>query len=310
MWVIKNRKIFYSLSVLVIGFSVFAILFWGIRFGIDFTGGSLLEVNYTEVRPDKEVVEQFIAIADESQNLGLGDFSLRQTGESGYILKTADIDDETKNILMENFSVGGSVEEVRFNTIGPVLGSELKSKALLAIFAVVLAIVFFIAYAFRHVSRPVSSWKYGFVAILAFLHDVLIPVGLFAVLGQFGGIEVDTLFVVAILVVLGYSINDTIVVFDRIRENLQSYPDKKRDGVFDDVVGKSLKQTFARSINTSLTTLIALLAIYFIGGESTRYFSLALVAGVVAGTYSSIFFAAPMLVTLHKIQKKKIEKTK
>jgi preprotein translocase subunit SecF len=289
----------------MIGFSVFAILFWGIRFGIDFTGGSILELDFTTEKIDKVVLENQISDFSQNNEGILGDFSLRETGDSGYILRTAEIDNTQKISLMDSISENAEVTEVRFNTIGPVLGSELRSKALFAIFIVILFIVLFVAYAFRHVSKPVSSWKYGFVAIVAFLHDVLVPIGLFAVLGRFGGIEVDTLFVVAILVVLGYSINDTIVVFDRVRENLSKYPEKKRAEQFEGVVGKSLTQTFSRSINTSLTTLIALFAIFILGGESTKYFSLALIAGVTVGTYSSIFFASPMLVTLQKLQKPK-----
>lgn len=265
-----------------------------------------MEFEFAQSRTDKVAVEEVISNLDQSQNLDLGDFSLRETGERGYILRTKDINEETKSSILNILnSEENLVSEIRFNTIGPTLGAELKSKALFAIFLVALAIVLFIAYAFRHVSRPVSSWKYGFVAIIAFLHDVFVPIGLFSVLGHFYGIEVDTLFVVAILVVLGYSINDTIVVFDRIRENLREYPDKKRSEQFEKVVGKSLRQTIARSINTSLTTLISLGAIYLLGGESTKYFSLALIAGIISGTYSSIFFAAPMLVTLKKIQDKK-----
>ena len=303
MWIIKNRKIFYILSSLMIATSIFAIAVWGIRFGIDFTGGSILEFEFTENRPEQPAVIESLTQLSGEQDLNLGDFSLRETGDNGFILRTRDIGDETKNLILASFDE--EVTEIRFSNIGPTLGQELRSKALFSILLVVLFIVLFIAYAFRHVSRPVSSWKYGFVAIAAFLHDVLIPVGLFAFLGRFYGIEVDTLFVVAILVVLGYSINDTIVVFDRIRENLREYPEKKRAEQFENIVGKSLKQTISRSINTSLTTLIALTAIFILGGESTKYFSLALIAGVVAGTYSSIFFAAPMLLTLQKFSAKK-----
>lgn len=299
MWIITHRKIFYIISTVLISVSVLSVLVWGINFGIDFTGGSILEINYTQSHQEKSTVSDLIEGRD------LGDFSLRETGDSGYILRTKTITDEVKNNIVSDLGTLGTVEEIRFNTIGPTLGDELKTKSLVAILVVIISIIFFVAYAFRQVSKPVSSWKYGFVAIAAFLHDVLIPVGLFAVLGHFLGVEVDTLFVVAILVVLGYSINDTIVVFDRIRENLREYPEQKRIEQFENVVGKSLKQTITRSINTSLTTLVTLLAIYFIGGESTKYFALALIAGVIAGTYSSIFFAAPMLVTINQFQKKK-----
>lgn len=306
MWIIEKRKIFYGISALMIGLSVLAITIWGIKFGIDFTGGSILEFEFSQERPGKEVVTEVITNLDsetEGEGIDLGDASLRETGESGFILRTKDIEDASKNRILEAVSgidEAQEVSEVRFNTIGPTLGDELANKALFAIFLVILFIVMFIAYAFRKVSKPVSSWKYGLVAITAFLHDVLIPIGIFSLLGHMYGIEVDTLFVVAILVVLGYSINDTIVVFDRIRENLAKYPEKKRSEHFESVVGKSLKQTISRSINTSLTTVIALLAIFFLGGESTKFFSLALIAGVVFGTYSSIFFACPMLVTLKK----------
>ena len=288
----------------MVSFSIFSIFFWGLRFGIDFVGGSIIEFEYSEKRPETlEVTESVRGIAEDNE-IYLGDFSLRETGELGFILRTMEIDNEQKNQILNSLSINEEVKEVRFNTIGPTLGMELRNKALFAFFLVVISIILFIAYSFRHVSKPVSSWKYGIIAISAFVHDVLFPVGIFAILGHFAGIEIDTLFVVAILVVLGYSINDTIVVFDRIRENLKEYPEKKRSEHFEKIIGNSLSQTVSRSINTSLTTLIALSAIFILGGEATRYFALALIAGVLAGTYSSIFFAAPMLLTLQKLQKK------
>ena len=295
----------------MIAFSVFAIAFWGIKFGIDFTGGSILEFEFENEKPSRDLIVEAVNKYEIDTGNSLGDFSLRETGENAYILRTSDINDLIKNEVLASLtslSESNRAIEIRFNTIGPTLGEELKGKALFSVFLVVLFIILFIAYAFRHVSKPVSSWKYGLVAVIAFFHDVLIPVGLFSLLGHFYGIEVDTLFVVAILVVLGYSINDTIVVFDRIRENLREYPENKRSTHFETIVGKSLKQTIARSINTSLTTIIALLAIFFLGGDSTKYFSLALIAGVVSGTYSSIFFASPMLVTLKKYDEKRTKK--
>jgi len=300
MFVITHRKIFYSISIALIAISIFAISFWGINFGIDFTGGSILEVNFTNNTPKKIQVETTLDSLEVGEN-----FSVRATGNSGYILRSKTITDVEKESIISSLSeTHGSVEVIRFNTIGPTLGSELQSKALVSVLIVILAIILFVAFAFRHVSKPVSSWKYGLVAILAFVHDVLIPVGLFAFLGQFYAVEVDTLFVIAILVVLGYSINDTIVVFDRIRENLKEVSESSRKDRFSEVVGRSLRQTISRSINTSVTTLIALLALFIFGGVSTRWFSLALIAGVIAGTYSSIFFAAPMLVTFSKLRKK------
>jgi preprotein translocase subunit SecF len=312
MFIIKKRKIFYSFSAILIAFAIFATAHWGINFGIDFVGGSILEVEFSE-KVEKSVVENsLVNLENEFET----DFSVRETGETGYILRSKTITDEQKGQVMEILGSGitNSVdssgenitaEEIRFNTIGPTLGQELRGRAILSVGLVIAAIILFVAYAFRQVSRPVSSWKYGFVAIIAFIHDVLIPVGVFAILGQFFAVEVDTLFIIAILVVLGYSINDTIVVFDRIRENLQNIPDKKRADRFEEIVGKSLRQTISRSVNTSVTTLIALIALFVLGGEATKWFALALIAGVISGTYSSIFFAAPMLVTLSKLGKNK-----
>lgn len=305
MFVIKHRKIFYGISTAIVAISLLAISLWGVNPGIDFVGGSILEVNYPETKTEKAVV------IEDLNSLGLEkDFSVRETGESGYIIRSTTITDEQKNNMVQVLGTQNSVEEVRFNTIGPTLGKELTSKGLVAFVIIVLLIIMFVAYSFRHVSKPVSSWKYGLVAIIAFVHDVLVPVGLFAFLGKFYGVEVDTLFVVAILVVLGYSINDTIVVFDRIRDNLKNVPEKKRGHLFEGIVGKSLRQVFARSINTSLTTLIALTTLFIFGGESTKWFALALITGVLVGTYSSIFFASPMLVSFSKLASKNKKENK
>jgi len=305
MFVITHRKIFYGISALIVGLSIVAISVWGVKFGIDFVGGSILEVEYLESKTEKSIVIEYLNSLEFEQ-----EFSIRETGDTGYIIRSTTITDGEKNEIISILGAQNSLEEIRFNTVGPTLGKELVSKGILAFIVIIFSIIIFVAYTFRHVSKPVSSWKYGSVAIVAFVHDVLVPVGLFAFLGRFYGVEVDTLFIVAILVVLGYSINDTIVVFDRIRDNLKNVPEKKRKDQFESVVGKSLRQVFARSINTSITTLIALLAIFIWGGDSTRWFSLALVAGVLAGTYSSIFFASPMLVSLSKMKPKpvKVEK--
>jgi preprotein translocase SecF subunit len=198
--------------------------------------------------------------------------------------------------------------EERFNTVGPTLGQELATKAVVALILVVLAIILYVAYVFRQVSKPVSSWKYGLTAIVALVHDVVIALGTFALLGYMFGTEVDTLFVTALLVILGYSVNDSIVVLDRVRENLKDVNEKARKKEFDQIVGRSLKESLARSINTSITTLLALVALFIFGGDTTKDFALALIVGVVAGAYSSIFVAAPLLTTFLKIQKEKPEK--
>ena len=196
----------------------------------------------------------------------------------------------------------GQAEELRFDSIGPVIGKELQTGALYAVALTLLLIGLYIAWAFRKVSEPVASWKYGFLTIFAAFHDVIITIGVFSVLGHFMGWEVGTTFVAAILTILGYSINDTVVVFDRTRENL-----KLRIGeTFGDTVETSIRQTFTRSVFTSLTTLLALVAIFVFGGETTRSFAFALIVGITVGSYSSIFLASTLLVTWEEWRNKRV----
>jgi preprotein translocase subunit SecF len=225
------------------------------------------------------------------------DSTVRAYGEKGFLIKTAEIGGAAQTELVSKIATVLPTYEVsRFDTIGPVLGAELKKKSIGAIIAVLIAIVLFITFAFRHVSKPVASWKYGVAAIVALFHDVIIPMGFFSIMAHFvGGYEVDSLFITALLVVLGFSIHDTIVVFDRVRENL-SHNSKGKS--FVEVVGSSISETFVRSINTSLTTILALVAVFVWGPETTRNFALALIVGITAGTYSSIFVGSPLLVTM------------
>lgn len=303
MFVIKYRKIFYTLSGLLILASIVSIAVWGLNYGIDFKGGSIIEVEYSEGRPAQ------IELTTKLTSLNLGE-SIRPTGDNGYIIRMRTIDQEEKNSLSSILTSFGTSTEKRFDSIGPVLGTEALRKSIVSIILVILAIVIFIAYAFRKVSEPLekhnhaspASWKYGFIAIIALIHDVIIPTGVFAVLGHYLGYEIDTLFVTALLVILGFSVHDTIVVFDRVRENLSHASGKKP---FDQIVGESISQTFTRSINTSLTTLLALIVLYFVGGQSTEHFSLVLIIGIVAGTYSSIFVGSPLLVTIWRIKRSK-----
>jgi len=298
MKVIENKKIFFIISGITAGLSILFVLLWGLQFGIDFTGGSITEVSYTE-RPDKETIEARI------ETLPIGVFSLRASGDNNFILRTRDLEETERLAVMNSLSLGETVEmkTERFNSIGPIIGEELRNKAFFAIVIVMLAIVFFIAFTFRHVSKPVSSWKYGSIAIVALLHDIALPVGLFAILGKFFGAEVDVLFVMALLAILGYSVNDTIVVFDRVRENLRHNEETNLREDFEKTVGRSLNQTFVRSINTSLTTGLVLITLFLIGGETTKWFALTLFSGVIAGTYSSIFLATPLLVFVNEKQK-------
>ncbi len=299
MWIIKHRKIFYALSLILIFASIFSFAKWGLNYGIDFTGGTLIELGYNNTRPLQSDVLKSISVIDDKA-------SVRPIGDTGFIIRMKPVDQAEKADLMKalsiNASSSNSVELKTFDSIGPILGAEALRKALVSIVLVILGIVLFITFVFRKVSEPVSSWKYGLVAIIALVHDVIIPTGVFSILGHFHGYEIDTLFVTAILVILGFSVHDTIVVFDRVRENLRLSSAKKP---FIDVVGESINQTIVRSINTSLTTLIALLVLYFYGGSSTEHFSLALIIGIAAGTYSSIFVGSALLVTIEMWGKKK-----
>lgn len=303
MFIIKYRKIFYAISGILIAMSVAALFIWGLNLGIDFKGGAIIEVSYSEERPE------IATIKENLDKLSLGNYSLQPAGDDSYILKGRAVNDAERPLLVEAFSLKNTkkIEIKRFNSVGPILGKEAATKSIISIFIVIFCIVIFITFAFRKVSKPVSSWKYGFIAVIALLHDVLVPTGVFAVLGHYYGYEIDTLFVTALLVVLGFSVHDTIVVFDRVRENLSSSRGSRENKSFDKIVGESVSQTFARSINTSLTTVLALIALYIFGAESTRHFSLVLIIGIATGTYSSIFIGSPLLVTFEKWQNRKIK---
>lgn len=308
MFIVNNRKFFFVLSTLLVAGSIIAIAVFGFNLGIDFKGGSILEVSYAQQKIDdvsttqsgRPVTEKVRANLD---NLGLGNYILTPVGDSNYILKTRDITPNEKVLVMSAFQVdpANPAKEEKFNSLGPVVGSQLKNKAMMAIALVVLAIVLFITFAFRKVSNPVASWKYGLATIVALAHDVIIPTGVFVTWIHFHGGEIDLLFVTALLAILGYSVHDTIVVFDRVREHLKTGNTKVS---FTETVGDSVSQTMGRSINTSLTIFIALASLYFLGGESTRDFAFVLLVGVIAGTYSSIFVASPLLVTLKNLQDK------
>ena len=292
MWVVKNRKIFYGISVVLILAGIVCMSLWGLKIGIDFTGGTLVEVSYPDTRPEQSVITEALLVIDPAA-------SIRQSGTDGYIVRMKEVSQEEKVGVLNALSLNGTAPAVEknFSSIGPVLGAEALRKSIVSVILVMLAIVLYITFVFRKVSEPVSSWKYGLTAIVALAHDVIIPVSVFSVLGHFAGYEVDTLFVTALLVILGFSVHDTIVVFDRVRENLRHNAAHKN---FETVVGESVSQTFARSINTSLTTLLALVILYIFGGPTTQHFALVLIIGIAVGTYSSVFIGSPLLVTLEK----------
>jgi preprotein translocase subunit SecF len=304
MWIIKNRSIFYTLSVILIVGSIITFFVPGIRAGIDFTGGSLAVFHF-DSRPELEVfTEGFSTVAEEE---GVEDYTIQPTGDEAYTVRTEPITEIQKDGLAEGvvatFSENNPSLE-QFTNIGPTVGNELKSKAYLAIAIVLIAIVLFITFAFREVSKPVVSWKYGLATVVALAHDIIIPTGAYILYSKFFGGELDMLFISALLAILGFSVHDTIVVFDRIRENLRinAAASKKED--FENTVGRSVEQTFTRSINTSVTVFIVLLALMIFGSDVIKPFAFTLLAGIVVGTYSSIFIASPLMVTLFKRQAK------
>ena len=292
MFIIKHRKIFVGISVLLVALSIFSMSYFGLNFGIDFKGGSLLEIQYTGERPSPLVVENVIKSA------GIGSSLIQPVGESGYSIKARDITDAEKNSLLQ--ALGGGVTEVGFNSVGPSVGAELVKKSIISFILVALGIILWVAYSFRKVSKPVSSWKYGITAVLALIHDVIVTAGVFSLTSHFMGKDIDTLFVVAILTVLGLSVSDTIVIFDRIRENVRT----KQSKTFEENVGNSIKQIYPRSLLTSFTTILALVSLIIFGPESTRLFAFTLTIGMAVGTYSSICIASPILVIFKNLQKK------
>jgi preprotein translocase subunit SecF len=300
--IIKNRKYSYLVSGVLILISILSLIAWGLKPGLDFTGGSLMELSFTDQRMEVSLINETL------KPINLGEIVIQPSGEKNIIVKSRTMtEDEHQQVLVALRSVSGEnnpITEARFDSIGPVIGKELLRKSLWMILVAVLAIIAYIAYAFRKVSKPLASWKYGVAAVVALLHDVLIITGIFSILGHFIGIEVDSLFITALLTLMGFSIHDTIVVFDRTRENLAKF----YSGKFDEVVNDSVNQTVTRSINTSLTTLLVLLALLFFGGDSIKNFTLALSLGIFVGTYSSIFIASPLIVDWNNFSKKTYKK--
>ena len=297
MFIIKYKKIFLSLSIILIVISVISIFTFGLVLGIDFKGGALLEAEYSGGRPAMSLIESSL------KKLNINQALIQPTGENGYLIKTRDLSEPEHQMLSQSLSFDDRypVLEKGFTSIGPSVGSELAYKALLSIIFVIIAIILFITYAFRKVSQPVASWKYGIITIITLLHDIIIPTGIFALFSRYTGAEVDTLFVLALLTILGLSVHDKIVVFDRIRENLNT-GDRKD---FAETVGRSTQATIVRSINITLTIIFVLIPLYLFGPETTKDFALILTIGLFFGIYSSLFFASPLLVLVEERQKKK-----
>ncbi|MBU1132209.1 protein translocase subunit SecF [Patescibacteria group bacterium] len=294
--IIQKKKKYLTISAIAIILSILFLLVWGLKPSIDFTGGSLLEIKFLEERPAVAEVQSVL----NEVNLD-GGIVIQPAGDQNMLIRFKQIGEDFHQQIMSKLKekYPEKIQEERFDAIGAVIGRELKTKAMYSLILGCIAIILYVAWAFRKVSWPVESWKYGILAIVALLHDLVIVLGIFALLGRFAGVEVGLPFVAALLTILGYSVNDTIVIFDRIRENLGRL--SKTD--FDTVVNRSLNETMSRSINTTLTTIIVLGAVFFFGGSSVKYFALALMIGIFSGAYSSIFIASPLLVVWNKIKK-------
>lgn len=292
---IKHSKLWLAVSGTIVALALLSVFIFGLNPGIDFTGGALMSVKF-DVNPAQEDIRHAV------ETLGYEPI-VQQADDGSTLIRVRPLSEtEHQAILTSLRESFGGLEEQRFDSVGPVVGNELKEKATIAMILVLILIAVYVAWAFRRVSEPVASWKYGLITLIAAFHDVIIPLGVFALLSRLYGFQADTAFVAALLTILGYSINDTIVVFDRTRENL--YRHRHQSASFGDTVNRSINETLARSINTTLSTLLPVLAIVLFGGESTRPFAITLLAGIAAGAYSSIFLASPLLVMSEKWGKK------
>ncbi len=296
MDIISKKHIFLSISGILVLAGIVAIAVFGFRPGIDFVGGTLWQIRLAT--SDKGQATGDIKDFFE-KDLGIKNITIFPSESQGFLVRLGHITEEEHQIYLEALKQKfGDIQELRFEGIGPTIGKELKQKAFWAIGLVLLGISLYIAFAFRKVSYPIKSWKYGVITLITLFHDIIIPAGLLAVLGWKWGIEIDTNFVVALLVIMGFSVHDTIVVFDRIRENLLLERNRLNLSA---IINNSINQTFARSINTSLTLVLILIILFFFGPVSLKYFVLTILVGTVIGTYSSIFVASPLLLFISDV---------
>lgn len=286
---LKYKYIYFILSFVLIVASIACLVRFNLNLGIDFTGGSILELAYEGERPSVDK-------ARETLREVVGHAFVQSTEPNGLIIRMGEVDEQTHGQILAALGEGYQMEELRFESIGKTIGEELGSSTIRQVLFALAAVVIYIALAFRRVQRPVRSWQYGLASLIGLFHNVLITVGVFCVLGEFYGVQITIPIVTAFLIILGYSINDTVVVFDRIRENLI----KKTGVTFEETVNKSLNQTIFRSISTSLTTIFVLAAIFFLGGVTLKYFALALIIGIAVGTYASLFLVSSLLTRFAK----------
>lgn len=292
MQFMRFKKLYFAISALILIPSILSLALYGLKPAIDFTGGALIELAIKPYDEGKEASETSIreAVGEDFEL-----HSIQQTGEKTVILRSKPLSQEEKTTLLENLrSELGEVEEKRIETVGPTIGKELLKKTITAILIAAGLILLYVAYRFKEL-------KYGICAILAMFHDTLILLGSFSILGYLMDIEADALFVTAVLTTLSFSVHDTIVVYDRIRESLRRHP----NAAFEDIVNISVAETLGRSLNNSFTIIFMLTALVLFGGVTTRWFVLALLIGTIAGTYSSTFTAAPLLVVWENFKSKR-----
>ena len=297
MNIINKKNYYFALSLIVVVPGLLALVFWGLNLSIDFTGGSRLTLSFRD-----EVKESTLEKIRKSLEVQKIEVSSLAKSNNLVFVRTDPMDQSQNNKLIASLSKDfKDVSQKEFETVGPIIGKETTLNAFKAVVIASILIILYITWSFRHVPKPASSIRFGICAIAALIHDVLVVVGIFAILGHFFGVEVDSLFVTAILTIIGFSVHDTIVVFDRIRENL-----RKMTGItFSEVVNESIVQTLGRSLNTSLTVILVLVTLLIFGGESIRWFVVALLIGIISGTYSSIFNAAPLLVVWQDLSNRK-----
>ena len=299
MNIIGHKKIFLSISGLIVLVAIGFIVVFGFVQGVDFKGGTLWQFQISENTPEVASLEEFFG-----QNTAVGEAQLNyDESNNSFLLRVREIgEDEHQVIFSTLLTEYPSFQELSFQSIGPSVGEKLRKNAVVAVLLSLLAVSLYIAFVFRKTSRPVSSWKYGVVTLVTLFHDIIIPTGVLAILGKYTGLEVDSNFIVALLVIMGFSVHDTIVVFDRIRENL-SFDQGKSD--FGQVINSSINQTIARSVNTSFTLILVLIALYFVGPINPKFFILTLIIGTSVGVYSSIFVASPLLLVWHQLKRPK-----
>lgn len=304
--IIQKRKIWYIISSSLILISIASLIIFGLKPSIDFVGGTLMEVKLSDSVHKNIDISNGNSFANylngSVANTTTGTIKAQKSNDKYFILRFKEISQNDKTVFINDLKkeVDPNISEMKFESVGPILGKELQQKTMTAIIISIIAIIIYIAFAFRKVSNPIKSWKYGVIGIMALVHNIFITVGLFSLLGGLLNVEVDMLFITALLTILGYSINDTIVIYDRIRENLRKINDS-----FENIINKSLNETMRRSINTIVTTLISLVAVFFFGGDTIKMFALALIVGIGVGAYASIFIASPLLVDLYNIENKK-----